>query len=57
MTEFDWVLLQLVVAGCTGLCMWGVVWVAASMWNKRVYLRRMPKTAKSEDRLRSWDRL
>lgn len=33
MSDTTWVLLQLCVAGCTGLLMWGIVCMASKVWN------------------------
>lgn len=43
MTDSTWVLLQVVVAGWTGLFMWGVVWLAGNLWHKAVQPRRIQK--------------
>lgn len=41
MNDSTWVVLQLVVAGWTGLFMWGVVRVAANLLDKAMQLRRI----------------
>jgi hypothetical protein len=41
MSDSTWLLLQLCVAGWTGLLMWGVVRLVATMWNGLVHVRRV----------------
>lgn len=45
MTNETWVLLQLFVAGCTGLVMWGVVRLVADLWNRAAGVRRQGRRA------------
>jgi hypothetical protein len=45
------VLLQLLVAACTGLLMWGIVRMVANIWHGSVRLRRVRKGARSTNRI------
>lgn len=41
MSDSTWLLLQLCVAGWTGLLMWGVVRLVVKIWNGLVHVRRV----------------
>jgi hypothetical protein len=55
MNDSTWILLQFVVAGCTGLLMWAVVLMVRNVWNRVCEIQRVmraPDPRRHPDRSR-----
>ena len=52
MTDTTWLLIQLCVAGWTGLLTWGLLRLAGNIWDKAVHARRVHTDAGTANRIR-----
>ena len=52
MDNSTWLLIQLCVAGSTGLLMWGLVRLAGNLWNRAIHARRVHAAARTANHIR-----